>query len=133
MEKEKSSIKEVFIGDGMEKETVNFINEMIEDYQKNAENTQKSPEEWLQDALKRHFPDLKEEEVEKIKNEIINGIRDYRKAKEEKTTIREVLMKARKFNNDVYQKIIGKIKEVLETIGIKQTDVLDKREGGETK
>lgn len=64
-----------------------FIQEIAEDFEKNAQD--KDIEEWMVEALKRHVPHLTDEEAQKVKDSLLEGIKKYRKATKEVEDIQD--------------------------------------------
>jgi len=102
-----------------------FIEEFEEDFKKNGEG--KEPEVWLKEALKRRNSELSDEEIDKIVQKLVKGIDAYTEAKESKKSIKTFLKEIGKYTEELYKKIIGEVKELLQISGIDEK-VIDKIE-----
>lgn len=91
---------------------LNFIEEIKEDYRQYGKD--KDVEVWLKEALKRHIPDISDEEAEKVKNELLAGIKEYREKKAKKISLTDYLKEKGVNISNKVEEITKKISEFLE-------------------
>lgn len=101
-------------------EIIHYIESIRKDYEKHRGD--KDPVVWLKEALMRNLPDMDEEKAEKIKNELIEGIKKYREAKEKKLNLKDFLQnKGDKFDS-LYEKTNKELEKVFTELLENKTD-----------
>ncbi len=116
----------------MEDIILKFVEEIRDDYMQYGKD--RDVEEWLKEALKRHIPGMTDDEAERVKNELIAGVDEYRQKKEQKIILKYYLKSKNISDDKLADEIENKISEFInDFFEIEEIDEIRQEKEGEAK